>query len=175
MKRNTLLLAIAATVLATGCANTGDRYGGRYERGYGYDEPRYRTTQHRDRHYRDYDTYPASQSAPAPAPAYGGNALPGQVAGAVAGGLLGAQVGRGNGRLAAAAVGATAGAVAGGRLSDPCQPSLNIGHGIGAIAGGILGSTVGGGSGRTAATAIGAATGAIVGGNMARDPDSGCR
>lgn len=165
MNRGTLILVLAATTFASGCATQAPYSSGQYDRGYGGD-PYYRNSGYDDRNYRGYDSYPASRSANAPAPSPGiGSYLP-QAAGAVAGGLLGAQVGKGNGRVAASAAGAASGAYVAGRMADPCQPSLNLGHLIGGLAGGLLGAQVGGGNGRTAAAAVGAAAGTTVGGNM---------
>ena len=160
-----MAVALAATVLASGCATHPQYSSGPHDRGYGGD-PYYRGTGYDDRNPRGYSSYPAGNPGSAPAPSSGiGSYLP-QAAGAVAGGLLGAQVGKGNGRVAASAAGAAVGAYAAGRMADPCQPSLNMGHVIGSIAGGLLGAQVGSGNGRVAAAAAGAATGGTVGGNM---------
>ena len=153
MTRGALILALAATAFASGCATQAPYSSGQYDRG--------------------YDSYPVTHSTSAPAPSSSSGSYLPQAAGAVAGGLLGAQVGRGNGRVAASAAGAATGAYAAGRIADPCQPSLNAGHLIGALAGGLLGAQVGGGNGRTAAAAVGAAAGSTIGGNMGGS--SSCR
>lgn len=153
MRRNSTVFMLAAAALASGCATQAP-----------YSDPYYRSGGYDDRYYRGYDSYPVSRPASAPAPSYGaGSYLP---QAAVAGGLLGAQVGRGNGRVAASAAGAATGAYVAGRMADPCQPSLNLGHIIGGVAGGLLGAQVGNGNGRTAAAAVGAAAGSTIGGNM---------
>ena len=90
MNRGALILALAATAFASGCATQAPYSSSQYDRGYSSD-PYYRNSGYDDRYYRGQDSYPVSRSANAPAPSPGIRSYLPQAAGAVAGRLLGAR------------------------------------------------------------------------------------